>query len=303
MKFAESKDYIESLLKELLHNDFEVRVIDKGKNKESELILIEPPEYERQSKEVILAKLNEILEEIDYTYLKIYVRNNKLQLVWTESLKRSKPSQVEMVTLKQKEKSTESEQQRGAYQKAIEDYTQALKIDPNNLQAYYNRANAKYQLGQYQDAIEDYTQAFQIDRSATSKQFPTSLSIQFEKLAELKSKGVLSDEEFCVLFTKLKNKPDEPKKYLSEDYTYTQTEAKMYSNYVFILKLFQWISYGGSIILAGGIIQNIRENKGFYYLILTLTFWLSTYIFYQTLIAIIDLLSNIEFNTRQTKKD
>jgi len=192
MKFLESKDYIERHLRESLHNDFEVRlrVIDKGRSRKYELTVIEPIGYERQPKEIILAKLNEILEEIDYTHLNICLRNNKLQLVWVESL---------------------SKQQGVDYQKEVEDYTQASEINPINAQAYYNRADAKYRLGQYQEAVEDYTKAFAIDRVATSKQFPTSLSVQLEKLVELKSKGILSDEEFCVMLTKYKNKLNEEK--------------------------------------------------------------------------------------------
>jgi tetratricopeptide (TPR) repeat protein len=198
MKFLESKDYIERHLRESLHNDFEVRlrVIDKGRSRKYELTVIEPIGYERQPKEIILAKLNEILEEIDYTHLNICLRNNKLQLVWVESLSKQQPL---------------SKQQGVDYQKEVEDYTQALEINPINAQAYYNRADAKYRLGQYQEAVEDYTKAFAIDRVATSKQFPTSLSVQFEKLVELKSKGILSDEEFCVMLTKHKNKLNEEK--------------------------------------------------------------------------------------------
>jgi tetratricopeptide (TPR) repeat protein len=195
MKFLESKDYIERHLRESLHNDFEVRlrVIDKGRSRKYELTVIEPIGYERQPKEIILAKLNEILEEIDYTHLNICLRNNKLQLVWVESLSKQQPL---------------SKQQGVDYQKEVEDYTQALEINPINAQAYYNRADAKYRLGQYQEAVEDYTKAFAV---ATSKQFPTSLSVQFEKLVELKSKGILSDEEFCVMLTKHKNKLNEEK--------------------------------------------------------------------------------------------
>ncbi|MCF2145995.1 tetratricopeptide repeat protein [Desmonostoc muscorum LEGE 12446] len=40
---------------------------------------------------------------------------------------------------------------------AIEDYNEAIKINPNFAKAYYNRGNAHYDLGEKQEAIEDYT--------------------------------------------------------------------------------------------------------------------------------------------------
>jgi len=46
---------------------------------------------------------------------------------------------------------------------AIDDYNQALKIDPNFALAYYNRGNARYELGDKLLAIEDYNHALKID--------------------------------------------------------------------------------------------------------------------------------------------
>jgi tetratricopeptide (TPR) repeat protein len=46
----------------------------------------------------------------------------------------------------------------GQYQRAIEDYTQALTLDPT-ADTYYRRGSAYYELGDYQHAIEDYTRA------------------------------------------------------------------------------------------------------------------------------------------------
>ena len=50
----------------------------------------------------------------------------------------------------------------GDKQGEIEDYTQAIKIDPNNVNAYFNRGTARYHLGDKQGAIDDYTQAIKI---------------------------------------------------------------------------------------------------------------------------------------------
>ncbi|MDJ0693986.1 tetratricopeptide repeat protein [Mastigocoleus sp. MO_188.B34] len=43
------------------------------------------------------------------------------------------------------------------YNRAMENYTQALQIKPNETEIYYKRGFAKYQLGDYQGAIEDCT--------------------------------------------------------------------------------------------------------------------------------------------------
>ena len=45
---------------------------------------------------------------------------------------------------------------------AIEDYTKAIEIEPNNLFAYRLRADSKCKLEDYQGAIDDYTKAIEI---------------------------------------------------------------------------------------------------------------------------------------------
>ncbi|MBD2740520.1 tetratricopeptide repeat protein [Coleofasciculus sp. FACHB-1120] len=51
----------------------------------------------------------------------------------------------------------------GDGQKAIEDYTQALDINPNFTEAYTNRGVARFDLGDTQGAIDDYTKALQFN--------------------------------------------------------------------------------------------------------------------------------------------
>ena len=53
-------------------------------------------------------------------------------------------------------------------QKAIEDFTKAIEINPNYAAAYYKRGNTYKQLEDYQKAIEDYTKAIAIDRNFIS---------------------------------------------------------------------------------------------------------------------------------------
>ncbi|QSV53880.1 MAG: serine protease [Dolichospermum sp. UKL201] len=46
---------------------------------------------------------------------------------------------------------------------AIDDYNQAIKINPNFAEAYYNRGGVRYELGDKPGAIDDYTQAIKIN--------------------------------------------------------------------------------------------------------------------------------------------
>jgi tetratricopeptide (TPR) repeat protein len=50
----------------------------------------------------------------------------------------------------------------GQYQRAIEDYTEAIRLKPDDAEAYYNRGNAYANLGQQPRAIEDYTEAIRL---------------------------------------------------------------------------------------------------------------------------------------------
>ncbi|MTJ19335.1 tetratricopeptide repeat protein [Dolichospermum sp. UHCC 0299] len=51
----------------------------------------------------------------------------------------------------------------GDKQGAINDYNQAIKIDPNLAQAYYNRGIVRAELGDKQEAIDDFNQAIKIN--------------------------------------------------------------------------------------------------------------------------------------------
>jgi tetratricopeptide (TPR) repeat protein len=50
----------------------------------------------------------------------------------------------------------------GKYIAAIASYDQALKIQPDNGSAWYNRSNSLYELGRYEEAIASYDQALKI---------------------------------------------------------------------------------------------------------------------------------------------
>ena len=53
--------------------------------------------------------------------------------------------------------------QRGEFQTAIDDYTQAIALQPDSANAYYNRGIAYENIGEYELAIDDYTRAIEIE--------------------------------------------------------------------------------------------------------------------------------------------
>ena len=53
--------------------------------------------------------------------------------------------------------------QSGEYKEGIEDYNQAIELNPQYAEAYNNRGNAKKRLGEYKEAIKDYNQAIELN--------------------------------------------------------------------------------------------------------------------------------------------
>ncbi len=51
----------------------------------------------------------------------------------------------------------------GRHSEAIDEFTNALKLDPKYAYAYYNRGNSYYELTEYDKAIADYTEAIALD--------------------------------------------------------------------------------------------------------------------------------------------
>ena len=51
----------------------------------------------------------------------------------------------------------------GQHQKAIDDYTRAIELDPKLAEAYCNRGIAYSNLGQYQKAIDNFTRAIKLN--------------------------------------------------------------------------------------------------------------------------------------------
>src|SRR5260221_354658 len=54
---------------------------------------------------------------------------------------------------------------KGQYDRAIQDYDQAIKLNPKFAKAFANRGGAYFSKGQYDRAIQDYDQAIKLDPS------------------------------------------------------------------------------------------------------------------------------------------
>jgi tetratricopeptide (TPR) repeat protein len=58
---------------------------------------------------------------------------------------------------------TAAEEKQAVYDRAIADFTQAIRLDPDDARAYQERAGAYHQKGDYDQAIADFTQAIWLD--------------------------------------------------------------------------------------------------------------------------------------------
>ena len=47
--------------------------------------------------------------------------------------------------------------------KAINDYNEAIRLDPKNAQAWSNRGNTQFEKGEYEKAINDYSEAIHLE--------------------------------------------------------------------------------------------------------------------------------------------
>lgn len=51
----------------------------------------------------------------------------------------------------------------GDYQGAAADFTEAIRLNPHAADTYYNRGNARYRLQDYQGAITDFAEAIRLN--------------------------------------------------------------------------------------------------------------------------------------------
>ena len=73
--------------------------------------------------------------------------------------------------------------------RALEEYNQAIRINPQDAEAYYNRGNARFYLGNIQGAIEDYNGA--IRYNPKHAQALRNRSMLYRRLGE--HKGAIED--------------------------------------------------------------------------------------------------------------
>ena len=82
----------------------------------------------------------------------------------------------------------------GQYEKAIEEYDQAIKLSLNEPVYHYNKALALYNLGQYEKAIEEYDQAIKLDQNNPLYYYGKSLVLRklnkFEEAIESAQKAL-----------------------------------------------------------------------------------------------------------------
>jgi tetratricopeptide (TPR) repeat protein len=67
---------------------------------------------------------------------------------------------------------------KGDYARAIEDFNQSLRVDPESAGAFYNRGNAYFSKGEYDRAIEDYSKSLQLDPSNARALFARGVAKQ-----------------------------------------------------------------------------------------------------------------------------
>ena len=70
----------------------------------------------------------------------------------------------------------------GEYQKAIDNYTEAIRLDPKHVKAYNMRGVSYNVLGQHERAIQDYTEAIRFDPQYATPYYNRGLS--YEELGQ-----------------------------------------------------------------------------------------------------------------------
>jgi tetratricopeptide (TPR) repeat protein len=100
---------------------------------------------------------------------------------------------------------------KGAYDKAIQDYNEALRLDPSFATIYTNRGSAWNEKGAYDKAIQDYNEALRLD--------PTYTNAYGGRGATYMTKGEL-DKAIADFDEAARLNPDYPPIYISRAYAY-----------------------------------------------------------------------------------
>jgi tetratricopeptide (TPR) repeat protein len=92
----------------------------------------------------------------------------------------------------------------GKPDEALEDFSRAIKIDPQRADGYLGRANALNTLGRYEESLEDYAKALEIDPKLANAY--VNRGIAYSHLGEYK-KAIADYERGLELDPKIDNKP------------------------------------------------------------------------------------------------
>ena len=123
-----------------------------------EAATIDDVTYDELNPQVAVVKSNNNLAISIYTFLRQAKVVNVDLGISAPSLQVAQALTAEDYFLKGADKYNKKD-----YQGAIQDFTEAIEINPKLAQAYYNRGNTRYKLKDYQGAIQDYNQAIKIN--------------------------------------------------------------------------------------------------------------------------------------------
>jgi tetratricopeptide (TPR) repeat protein len=119
-----------------------------------------PPSYDRKScLQGVINKLENVGYNVPPAQLDLFMHNKITELIIQKSGRyANRPDNAEGYTNR-----GDDYFEKGDYNRAIADYSQAIKLDSKYAYAYYSRGYAYFEKGDRNHAIEDYNQAIKLD--------------------------------------------------------------------------------------------------------------------------------------------
>ena len=84
----------------------------------------------------------------------------------------------------------------GQLERAIEDYDEVIRLNPEYFEAYINRGNVYYELGQFEQVIKDYDEVIRLNPKNDGAYFSRGLA--YNELGK-KAKAIADLEKFITL--------------------------------------------------------------------------------------------------------